>query len=113
MIISAIKDTSSFLLLLAYTTIAYSTLFKILGDNEVNGIIDTMILAFKLNLGDFDPKNNSVGQYIVFIITAIMNLIIMLDLCISNLVDSYDKVQFTMIESDYEQMIEVIIEMAN
>jgi peptidoglycan hydrolase CwlO-like protein len=111
MIISAIKDTSSFLILLAYTTIAYSTLFKILEDGEIKEITDTLKLAFQLNLGDFDPDKYSVGQYIVFIIAAIMNLIIMLNLLISILGDSYDKVQFTMIETDYEQMTEVIIEM--
>jgi uncharacterized protein YqgV (UPF0045/DUF77 family) len=111
MIISAIKDTSSFLILLAYTTIAYSTLFKILEDGEIKEITDTLKLAFQLNLGDFDPDKYSVGQYIVFIIAAIMNLIIMLNLLISILGDSYEKVQFTMIETDYEQMTEVIIEM--
>jgi hypothetical protein len=110
MIISAIKDTSSFLILLSYTTIAYSTLFKILEHDSNEGVIDTLKLAFELNLGNFNSEKYSIGQYIIFIVAGIMNLIIMLNLLISILGDSYDKVQFTMTESDYEQKIEVVIE---
>lgn len=35
----------------------------------------------------------------------------MLNLLISILGDSYDKVQYTMVESDYEQMLELILEL--
>jgi WD40 repeat protein len=114
MILTAIRDTSSFLIVLLYVTIAYCSLFKALDlyvkPEDKLGIVDTIKLAYELELGDFDSDKYSIGQYIIFIVASILNLIVMLNLLISILGDSYDKVQLTLVESDYSQKLEVILE---
>ena len=111
MVLEVTQDTSSFLILLAYTTLAYGTLmlassYQVKRSTFMNSIID----AYLLDLGDFDADGFTKSQKIVFFIASIINCIIMLNLLISILGDSYAKVQETLIESDYSQMLDVIVE---
>jgi hypothetical protein len=111
MVIEVTKNTSSFLILLAYTTLAYGTLM--LASSEPEGrltFMDNMLRAYLLDLGDFDYEGFTNSKWIVFFIASIINCIIMLNLLISILGDSYAEVQETLIESDYSQMLDVIVE---
>ncbi len=121
MILSAVKDTSSFLIILFYTTIAYSTLFKISeadipksqisDDHHPYTILESMTSAYELDLSSFNTEKYSLGQWIIFILASLLNCIIMLNLLISILGDSYERVQSSLVESDYSQMLDVIIEL--
>jgi hypothetical protein len=112
MILSAVRDTSSFLIIILYTTIPYATLFKISEvPEERRNLVGTLTLAYEQALSSFDTEKYSAGQWIIFILASIINCIIMLNLLISILGDSYERVQVSLVESDYSQMLEVIIEL--
>jgi WD40 repeat protein len=111
MILNALRDTSSFLIILLYTTIAYSTLFKISEGEKTSTLAESMTLAYELNLSAFETDDYSTWQWIIFMLASIVNCVIMLNLLISILGDSYERVQLNLVESDYSQMLEVILEL--
>jgi hypothetical protein len=85
-------------------------MFAAAGENK--GLFITLKDAYRLNLTDFDDESFiSVAQVIVFVIASIINCIIMLNLLISILGDSYEKIQVNLLESDYSQKLQIIIEL--
>jgi hypothetical protein len=70
-----------------------------------------MTLAYELNLSAFETDDYSTWQWIIFMLASIVNCVIMLNLLISILGDSYERVQLNLVESDYSQMLEVILEL--
>jgi hypothetical protein len=113
MVLEVTNDTSSFLIVLVYTTLAYGTLFVASSSigGEGHNFIAAMKDAYLLDLGTFDPKEYNNSQWIVFLFASIINCIIMLNLLVSILGDAYAKVQETVIESDYSQMLDAILEL--
>lgn len=112
MVLEVAKDTSSFLILLTYTTLAYGTLF--VASSGVGGgynFVSAMKDAYLLDLASFEAGSFTNSQWVVFFMASIINCIIMLNLLISILGDSYSKVQETLIESDYSQMLDAILEL--
>ena len=109
MVLEVTRDTSSFLILLFYTTLAYGTLIAAAAEHE--GFFMTLGSAYSLDLTDFNTDGFTATQWVVFVIASIINCIIMLNLLISILGDSYERIQLSLIESDYSQMLEIIIEL--
>jgi WD40 repeat protein len=111
MVIGVFKDTASFLIVLTYTTLAYGTLFVASSNSKNHDLIEVLKKAYLFDLSNFETDDITASQWVVFFIASIMNCIIMLNLLISILGDSYGKIQETMIESDYSQMLDVILEL--
>jgi WD40 repeat protein len=111
MVIEVTKDTSSFLILLFYTTLAYAAMFAASSaEFRSSGFFLSLANAYSLDLSQFETKHLSITEWVVFVLATVVNCIIMLNLLISILGDSYERVQVNLVESDYSQMLDIIIE---
>ena len=81
----------AFLILLIYSCLAYSFIYHTL--NETDNFSDSVFVGFTLSLGNFekdDLSKNSV--YIVFAMGSIIILIVMMNLLIAIISDSFDRI---------------------
>jgi len=64
-------------------------------------------------LGDFDVGSFSLPQWILFILGSLLLLIVMLNLLISIISESFDRISFEKLESDSKLRLEIILDVEN
>ena len=105
-----VKDTSAFLLILVYFVLAYCSL---IGTTTSLGMWETFKSSYELLLGDFDSGDFDELQWFVFMLGASLNLIVVLNLLISIISESFDRITFESKESDTRMKLELILEIEN
>jgi hypothetical protein len=104
-----INDMKAFLCLLVYSTLSFSFLFMVISQN--NDFNELLIGNYKLNLGDIgESKHYNAIEYILLTVVVIINPIIMLNLLISIIGDTFDRVQSIMVIADMKELCEMITE---
>lgn len=114
LIIEVIKDIGPFLSLLFYFTLGFT--FMRLSLESTNQYEDFYMIEdiFMLNFGDFYISNkNGSWQWVCFTISSLINFLIMVNLLISIIGDTYDKVQNYREIADRKEMTEIILEIEN
>lgn len=106
-----IKDTYSFLFIFCYTTLAFGALFSVSTDSNASSFSQLWQVSYDLNLGSFNNGEGFSLQYIYFMLASSINVIMMLNLLISILGDSFDKFQIEAQEIDYKEKLKLIIEL--
>ncbi|OMJ67622.1 hypothetical protein SteCoe_35171 [Stentor coeruleus] len=106
-----IKDTYSFLLIFCYTTIAFGALYSVSANTNGSAFDKLWMLPYELNLGVFDSYNEFNFEFVNFMLASSINVIMMLNLLISILSDSFDKFQIEAQEIDYKEKLSLIIEL--
>ncbi|OMJ66165.1 hypothetical protein SteCoe_37097 [Stentor coeruleus] len=109
LILSSILDIKSFLIIFFYTTFAFGLISTVL-KKESFTFENVWIKSFHLNLGDLDSYQELNLIYLMFLAFSIINVIIMLNLLISILGDSFDRFQITAAEIDFIEMTDAIYE---
>lgn len=108
LIIIAIKDSVSFLVIFLYSTLAFGVIYAATyGDSD---LISVWKQSYELNMGNFSNDDYSILQYTCFTLATLINVVVMLNLLISILGDSFEKFQNTAKEIDLKEMLNVIIE---
>jgi len=110
MILEVIKDTRGFIGILIYFAVAYCGMF---GATVDSGFWETFKVSYNLLLGDFDNGQLDDIQWLVFIIGSLLNLVVMLNLLISIISASFEKITSERIESDTKARLNLIIEVEN
>ena len=121
MIIEIMWDMKVFVGVLMIATAAFGNAFYILDRNlteEENIIgknfIDALIYSYKMGLGDFDTDNFGTRDeevlWIFFILNSIIVLIVLLNLLIAIMGDTFDKVQETQVSSIFKERASMILE---
>ena len=112
LIIRSVKGVISFLLIFVYSTIAFGVIFYKSGNyNETTGWFNYMWqVPFDLSMGNFQSNTSEPYQYICFLITSFLNVIIILNLLISILGDEFEQFQIDAAEIDKREMLDGIIE---
>ena len=105
-----IKDTASFLLILVYFIFGYCGLTGITLSSNLS---DTLTTSYKLLLGDFDDSDFDNVQWILFVLGSVLNLVVMLNLLIAIISESFDKITFRRVESDTTIKLQLILEIEN
>ena len=105
-----IKDTFAFFLVLIYFVVAYC---GVIGTTVNSDIWETFKVSYRLLLGDFDVGDFNEVQWVVFVLGSLLNLIVMLNLLISIISESFDKITFEAKESDTRIRLELILEVEN
>jgi len=95
---------------LVYFILAYTTIF---GNTIEEGFSATLRSSYNLLLGDFDIGSYNDTQWILFIIGSMLLLVVMLNLLISIISESFDKISFERMESDSKLRLELILEIEN
>lgn len=114
-----LKDMKAFLAILLYSTMSFSFLFLVIKDSPTNPVVEHKFMnylegAYGLNLGEMQQDyNNDLYQFSILTIALIINPIVMLNLLISIIGDTFDRVQSEMIIADMKELCEMIIEIEN
>lgn len=115
MITETFLDIVPFLLIFFSSTFTFSLLFYIITKSE--NFSETFVYAYQLNFNDFSgfmPNGYSEDLteifWIVFFLASIMNPIILLNMLIAIMSDTYDRVQDDQVVADCKEMAELIIQ---
>lgn len=113
LIFRAFNDIFSFMIIFFYTTLLCGLLFSSIkyNENDINASYYLWLSPFDMNLGNFEAHKNMEFEYISFILSAIINAIVLLSLLISILGDSFDKFQLESMEINYMEMAEFVYEL--
>lgn len=109
LILRSILDIKSFLIIFFYTTFAFGLISTVLRGEQFT-FENVWIKSFHLNLGELDSYQELNLIYLMFLAFSIINVIIMLNLLISILGDSFDRFQITAAEIDFIEMTDAIYE---
>ena len=109
LVLDSVSDIKAFIFLFFYSTLAFGILNSLNYRDEIS-FDKIWIKSYNLNLGAFDDKDIIDVTYVIFLIASIINVIIMLNLLISILGDSFDRFQVSASEIDYMEMVDVIRE---
>ena len=116
LLVEVLRDMKAFLVILLYSTLSFSFLFLVLNSNSKVGektpFTSYLETSYGLNLGDM-PKDSDFYEFIIVTIALIINPIVMLNLLISIIGDTYDRVQSEMVIADMKELCEMIIEIEN
>jgi hypothetical protein len=107
---SAISDSFYFLLIFFYSTLSFGVLYFLSADKE-SDIWSIWTAPYELNMGVTDRINNhGKTTYIYFFLASVINVIIMLNLLISILGDTFDAFQLNASQMDFFEMAELVHE---
>ena len=111
------KDMTSFLILLFYSTFSFALIYFIMvnnlksNSNEKTEDFSTYIAtAYLLNLGDFATDNYGLFEWIIFFFASVINPLIMLNLLISIMGDTYGRVKEEKETADLKELTQMVIE---
>eukprot|EP00358_Blepharisma_japonicum_P005939 CAMPEP_0202944668 /NCGR_PEP_ID=MMETSP1395-20130829/5540_1 /ASSEMBLY_ACC=CAM_ASM_000871 /TAXON_ID=5961 /ORGANISM="Blepharisma japonicum, Strain Stock R1072" /LENGTH=219 /DNA_ID=CAMNT_0049643779 /DNA_START=2767 /DNA_END=3426 /DNA_ORIENTATION=+ len=105
-------DIKSFLMLLFYSTLAFAFVFISIEvskkpDSEFGSFLSN---SYLLDLGDFGTDSFSGLEWAIFFIASVINPLVMMNLLISIIGDTYDRVQEGIVIADKMELIELILE---
>jgi len=103
-----VEDMISFLALLFYSTLAFSFIFMAM--DKGGSFSDYLTQSWSLDLGDFNTDGFGAIQWIIFFLASMINPLIMLNLLISIMGNTYDRVQDGQEIADRKELCEMIIE---
>lgn len=106
------SDMISFLILLTYSTYSFSLIYFIMVNNisEPQPFSHYVSQAYLLNLGDFDTEGYGLFEWLIFFFASVINPLIMLNLLISIMGDTYGRVQAEQELADMRELTEMVIE---
>lgn len=106
------KDMLAFIILLLYSTIAITITFMSIDSNQDKGnFYDYLLISYRIDLGDFDTDQYNDLETVLFVGGSLMNTIIMLNLLISIMSDTFDRIQQGTVEADRETLTGLILEL--
>ena len=110
-----LKSLTAFSCVLIYSTISFALLSKTVGDDESqHAFLHQISHVYALQIGAFEVNDDwDALRWIIFISATIIELIIMMNLLISLLGDTYSRVQESAEIEDLKQLIEIILEVEN
>ena len=105
-----IRDIRGFLGILFYFVVAYCAM---IGTTTNSSFLEILKTSYDVLLGEFEGAEYDNLQWVVFMLGSLLNLVIMLNLLISIISDSFDRINFEKKESDTRIRLKLIIEVEN
>lgn len=110
LLIRAIKETYSFLIIFCYSTIAFGAIYVSSNGQTDSPFVMLWKVPYDLNFGVFNSNSSMTIEYVYFVLATLINIVMMLNLLIAILGDAFDKFQIEAGELDYKQKLESIME---
>lgn len=111
------KDMISFLILLSYSTYSFAIIYFIMVNNLLNDsgsqtqpFSSYVASAYLLNLGDFQTENYGPFEWVIFFFASVINPLIMLNLLISIMGDTFGRVKDEQAIADMRELTGMVIE---
>jgi hypothetical protein len=108
-IIEVIKDMIPFMFILSTGTLAISLLFYEIEGNKKD-MISCILQSYRIAYGDYDVENYTNEKWVVFIVATVINPLIMMNLLISIMGDTYSRVQDLQAVADSKELGSMILE---
>ena len=106
----SITDMLGFILVLAFSVISFAFIFYTLEDpKNKSTLVDNIINSYSINIGGGEIKGGSLYK-ILFYIATVINPIILLNLLISILGNTFERVESSRIISNYKELASLILE---
>lgn len=102
------KDMTAFTFIAAIIILSFSLIFKIYDEKDTFG--GSFVLTYRSIFGDFDTTGFGTVQYIMFVISTLMLDVILLQLLVAIMEDTFEKVQDTAIPADSIEKLAMILE---
>ena len=110
LLIRIITETYSFLIIFFYSTLAFGGLYIASVGNKYDCFNMLWKIPYELNFGVFDASTEANVEYVYFMLASLLNIVMMLNLLIAILSDSFDKFQIEALELDYKEKMDVIVD---
>ncbi|OMJ96049.1 hypothetical protein SteCoe_431 [Stentor coeruleus] len=112
LIFRSLNDIKYFILIFVYSTLAFGILYMISRSEKVN-FYTIWMNPYNINFGGYDgnEKTEAITEYMVFLGSTFINVVLMLNLLISILGDSFEQFQIDKDIIDYKDKAEIILEM--
>jgi hypothetical protein len=110
LIIKSFFDSISFLLIFFYSTFSFGVLYLIAASTSTS-MFSIWKIPYELNMGNFSNTEGFTLEYVCFIIATVINVIIILNLLISILADSFEAFQAEAEYIDCMEMTEFVSEL--
>jgi hypothetical protein len=109
LVFHAILDAFPFIIIFIYSTLAVGFLHLIAQDDGENWFYMIWQAPYQLNLQEFTHQVKPL-DYVYFVLASLLNVVIMLNLLIAVLGDSFDRIKNESIEIQSADMLENILE---
>lgn len=109
LLITSVKDITAFLLILFYSTISFAIIFYSI-DDKGTPFFDTLTGFYDLNIGNSNTGDYDKFHWLFYVVVTILNPIIMVNLLISILGDTYANVKEYEVVNDAKELISLISE---
>lgn len=110
MIIETAKDSSSFLIILFYSTFAFCVLYTAASEDKTL-FTDAWRNSYELDMGEFNLDDYNSLKWTCFHLATLINCILMLNLLIAILGDAFERFQMRAGEADLMEMLDLIVEL--
>ena len=104
------KDVVPFMIVFFYSTIAFAFISFTMEDAESDEIITYLVDSYKLNLANYDTTGYSNFMYVVFVFATLINTIMMLNLLICIIFDTFSRVKDNSIINDRKELAYLLLE---
>ncbi|CAG9312019.1 unnamed protein product [Blepharisma stoltei] len=105
-----LSDIESFFFLLFYSTFGFGVVFMAVQNNPEKSFFSVLSWSYLIDLSSIEIESYDISDYAVFLFASVVNLIIMMNILISVIGDTYDRVQEGIIVADRIELLEIIIE---
>ena len=110
LIVQVIKDMVAFMVVLIAALLGFTTTFSALGESETVTMVGSLKHNYRLMFGDFNPDDYTTAGWILFIIGSVFMTLVMLNMLIAIMSDTYARVMGEIIPSDYQELTNMILE---
>jgi hypothetical protein len=111
------SDMTSFIILLTYSTYSFALIYYIMVNNikssegsETKPFAEFVAEAYLLNLGDFDTEGYGAFEWMIFFFASVINPLIMLNLLISLMGDTFGRVKEEQEIADMKELAQMVLE---
>ena len=108
--LEVVKEMYSFLIIFAYSTIAFGMMYAVLVPEQIDGAFRAWMTAYELLMGTYSTDGFHDLQWACFTFASLVNVIIMFNLLIAILGDAYEQAQMSAKENDTLEMLRIVIE---
>jgi len=99
-----------FLIVLTCSVVGFAITYRALDDDKTEDMRAALEINFQLMFGAFAPVNFTWAGWILFVISACMLPLVMLNLLIAVMTDIYNKVMDDIVPSDFYELNNLILE---
>lgn len=109
--IEVCKDMIPFLIVLFLSVVGFSVSYMALPENDEFSMIDSVKHNYRLMFGDFDLQDDiSNSGWILFVVSSCLMTLVMLNMLIAIMSDTYARVMGDIVPSDYAELNDMILE---